>query len=100
MGLAFMKKFSSYGLYLCALLLSWASDALAATINVTRITNWTTIAPTSADTVITKNGATNTVDAANGECAGIDIGSDVGMVGQRGIGTLAFNSNSQVMVGK
>ncbi len=95
-----MKNSWLNGLFMCALLLVWSADALAATINVTLNTNWTTIAPISADTVITKNGATITVDVANGECASINIGSDVGVVGQRGIGTLAFNSNSQVTVGK
>jgi len=94
-----MKKFARRGFFLCALLMAWGPDALAATFNITANTNWSAIAggpPTATDSVIVKNGANLTVNVANAVCQTIQVGSNTAPNGNDG--TLTFNSGSQLTV--
>ena len=75
-----------------------------ATILITANTNWNAITtgtgpgglPSSIDVIVIKNGRTLTVNVSDAVCASIQIGSDVNP--DKGNGTLAFNSGSQVTV--
>ena len=40
LGSAFIKKFAVYGVFMCALLSAWGTDALAVTITINSNTNW------------------------------------------------------------
>src|SRR5437879_4707678 len=71
------------------------TPAFAAAITITVNTNWSAIntgtgaggQPSTGDTILVKNGATLTVDVANGQVGTITLGGAAPLAGQ---GTLAF----------
>src|SRR5256885_2117245 len=76
-----------------ALALFCVNSLQAATYTVTTSQNWSALSPqpTSADAVAIQNGATLTVDVANGACASIQVGVSGG-----GNGTLSFQDGKLI----
>ncbi|HLL44208.1 MAG TPA: hypothetical protein VK369_13760, partial [Segetibacter sp.] len=73
-----------------------------ATITITSNTNWSAIntgsgpsgQPSSGDAIVVRNGATLTVDVANGACLNVSLG--IGVIAFPGNGTLTFQAGKTV----
>lgn len=93
-----MRRSAYKALVVIATLWVTCACSLAATIEVTGNSNWSSIGATSNDDVIVEKGRTLTVNVPNAQCRTLQLGNEsASRRGDRGNGTLNFASNTSAL---